>query len=133
MKKFNIIVNFWRYFIYLFIIFLTYLFCLFLLYFFYSQRLNLISFLSITQLVGCPAQKETVTACYNEKYHLSKYFSYKKVLYYTYCDFIHCSTTVLHGIYLHKYRLYEFQKILWSIILFKRCCKIVDFVEITGL
>ena len=54
--------------------------------------------------------------------HLRTCF-YKITLNYTYCDFIYCQTTVLHGIYHHKYRLYEIQTFLLVTVLFTSCWK----------
>ena len=57
----------------------------------------------------------------NNKLSFDQIFFIKKTLNYIKCDFIYCPTTVLHGIYHHKYSFYQLQTYLWVTILFKRC------------
>ena len=63
--------------------------------------------------------------------HLSKHFDEIQFIL-TYSDFI-VDKYVLHGIYHHEYRFYEFQTFVWIRILFKPSWKNSVIMDITGV
>ena len=60
-----------------------------------------------------------IESVFTRNFYFRKYF-YKIQLNFTYCDFIQCLNTVLHGSD-YKYNFYEFQTFLFVTILFKPC------------